>query len=359
MMRGPVMIAAGGTGGHVFPALAVADWLGRQDIRVVWLGTPLGLESRVVPDAGLPLETVTVRGLRGRGLHGWGLAPWMVGRAFAECRRILKRHKPAVMLGMGGYVTGPAGMAARQQRCPLVIHEQNAIPGLTNRWLARLARRVLTGLDAPFAGARSPTFVGNPVRASIAEVAAPRQRYAGRTGQPRLLVVGGSLGALQLNRTVPAAIARLPSMLRPVVRHQSGERTMDAAASAYAEAGVEVTLEPFIDDMAAAYEWADMVVCRAGALTVSELSVAGVPAILVPFPHAVDDHQRANAGFLVEAGGARLLPDEKFNAQSLAAELESLLGDRDRLCRMAEVSRQQGRPDAARDVADICMEVAG
>ena len=358
MMHGPVMIAAGGTGGHVFPALAVAEWLRRHDIPVVWLGTPGGLESRVVPAAGLPLETVTVSGLRGRGPRGWLLAPWMVGRAFSECRRILKKHNPAVMLGMGGYVTGPAGMAARQQHCPLVIHEQNAIAGLTNRWLARLARRILTGLDAPFSGGRSPTFVGNPVRASIAEVAAPGQRYAGRMGQPRLLVVGGSLGALQLNQTVPAAIARVPAALRPVVRHQAGERTLDAAESAYAQAGVDVTLEPFIDDMAAAYAWADLVVCRAGALTVSELSVAGAPAILVPFPHAVDDHQRANAGFLVKAGGARLLPEEKFSAQSLAVELESLMGDRDQLRRMAEASRQQGRPGAAREVADICMEVA-
>ena len=358
MSERPVMIVAGGTGGHVFPALAVAQHLAARGVPVVWLGTPGGLEARVVPEAGIRFLAVSVKGLRGNGLHGWLAAPWMVARAFFECRGIIRRQQPRVMLGMGGYVTGPAGLAARVQGCPLVIHEQNAIPGLTNRLLARRATRTLTGLDARLPGRTAATFVGNPVRSAIRRLPGPRERYTGRSGPLRLLVVGGSLGALQLNRTVPQALARLPLGQRPEVVHQAGSRTLEVAREAYAEVGIKATVQPFVDDMAKAYAESDLVICRAGALTVSELAVAGVPAILVPYPHAVDDHQRANARFLTAVGGARMLAVEAFDATTLAAELEALSGDRETLIAMAEDARARSRPEATEQVADACLEVA-
>ncbi|MEX0429963.1 undecaprenyldiphospho-muramoylpentapeptide beta-N-acetylglucosaminyltransferase [Spiribacter insolitus] len=356
MSARPVLIIAGGTGGHVFPALAVAQVLTGRSVPVVWLGTPNGLEARVVPAAGLPLETVSVRGLRGNGLIGWLKAPWMVGRAIVQALGVIRRHQPRVVLGMGGYVAGPGGVAARLRRLPLVIHEQNAIAGLTNRLLSRLATRVLTGLDAAFAQGVDAEFTGNPVRTEIADRSAIDSADHG--GALRLLVIGGSLGALSLNRAVPQAIAALPEAERPDIRHQAGQSTLDIARGAYADAGVEARIDPFIDDMAEAYRWCDLVVCRAGALTVSELAAAGVPAILVPFPHAVDDHQTANARFLVNAGAARMIADRDLTPDSLAALLSELLGDRDRLRTMSAAAHQVGRPAAAERVADICMEVA-
>lgn len=358
MSAAPVMIVAGGTGGHVFPALAVARELERRGTPVIWLGTPGGLEARVVPEAGIAMDTVSVRGLRGNGLRGWLAAPWMVLAALWQCRGLLRRHQPRVMLGMGGYVTGPAGLAARWQGCPLVIHEQNAMAGLTNRLLASVARRILTGLDARFPGRAAVEFTGNPVRASIAAVSAPQTRYDGHRGPMRLLVIGGSLGALTLNRAVPAALARLSEETRPTVMHQAGERTIEAAREAYAAGAVTADVRAFIDDMAAAYDWCDLVICRAGALTVSELATAGVPAILVPYPYAVDDHQSANARRLVEVGGAELIADDQLEPERLAERLTRLLGDRRVLARMAEAARTLGRPDAAARVADVCLEVA-
>ncbi|MDR9454706.1 MAG: undecaprenyldiphospho-muramoylpentapeptide beta-N-acetylglucosaminyltransferase [Spiribacter sp.] len=354
----PVMIVAGGTGGHVFPALAVARELERRGTPVIWLGTPGGLEARVVPEAGIAMETTTVRGLRGNGLRGWLMAPWMILLAVLQCRAVIRRHQPRSMLGMGGYVTGPAGLAARWLGCPLVIHEQNAIAGLTNRLLARLASRVLTGLEAEFSHHVAAEFTGNPVREAIAALPAPTTRYAERQGPMRLLVMGGSLGALTLNRIVPAALARLPGDQRPEVRHQAGPRTLETARQAYADARVEATVSAFIDDMAEAYGWCDLVICRAGALTVSELATAGVPAILVPYPHAVDDHQSANARRLVEAGGAELIADDQLEADRLAVRLERLLSDRRVLAHMGEAAGAFGRPDAATRVADVCLEVA-
>jgi len=352
------MIVAGGTGGHVFPALAVARDLERRGIPVIWLGTPGGLEARVVPEAGIAMETTTVRGLRGNGLRGWLLAPWMILLAVLQCRAVIRRHRPQSMLGMGGYVTGPAGLAARWLGCPLVIHEQNAIAGLTNRLLARLARRVLTGLDAEFGHRTTAEFTGNPVREDIAALSAPSTRYAERQGAMRLLVMGGSLGALTLNRIVPAALARLPVGQRPDVRHQAGPRTLETARSAYTDAQVEATVSAFIEDMAEAYGWCDLVICRAGALTVSELATASVPAILVPYPHAVDDHQSANARRLVEVGGAELIADDQLAPERLAERLARLLSDRRVLVPMAESAGALGRPDAAERVADVCLEVA-
>lgn len=350
------MIMAAGTGGHVFPGLAVARELRDRGVPVVWLGTGAGLEARLVPAASLPLETLQIRGLRRNGLGGWLLAPLTVLASVWRAVGILRRHRPRAVLGLGGYVTGPGGVAAWLLRRPLVIHEQNARPGLSNRLLARIAGRRLSGFPLRFPGRGEAEVVGNPVRREFSALAAPAERYAARSGPLRLLVVGGSLGARVLNELVPKALARLPAEQRPLVRHQSGERTAELARRAYAEADVSVHLEPFIDDMAAAYAWADLVICRAGALTVSELAAAGVAAWLVPLPHAVDDHQTANARVLADADAALLMPQAGLSVDSLAAAL--VAADREQLQSMAERARAQARPRATEQVADICLEVA-
>ncbi|KAB7623856.1 undecaprenyldiphospho-muramoylpentapeptide beta-N-acetylglucosaminyltransferase [Alkalilimnicola sp. S0819] len=356
-MSAPVMIMAGGTGGHVFPGLAVARELARRDVPIVWLGTRAGLEAEQVPAAGIPLEHVSVRGLRGNGLRGWLLAPWMLLRAVGQARRAIRRHRPRAVLGMGGYAAGPGAIAAWLSGVPLVIHEQNAVPGLTNRWLVRLARRVLTGFDGVLAGPKA-RFVGNPVREAL--IAARQADATAPNAPPHLLVLGGSLGAEALNQIVPAALALMAPEDRPQVRHQAGKRTLGIAREAYGVAGVEAEVSAFIDDMAAAYRWADLVICRAGALTVAELAVMGVPALLVPLPHAVDDHQRANARYLADAGAGELLSQRELTAQLLCERLEHYLHDDNtrHLAEMAERARALGRPDAAAAVADACLEVA-
>lgn len=354
-MSAPVLITAGGTGGHVFPALAVAEQLRGAGVPVVWLGTRRGLEAELVPAAGIPVEWLSVVGLRGTGPGRLVKAPLMLVRALLQALSVLNRLRPRLVLGMGGFVSGPGGVAARLLGIPLVIHEQNAVAGTTNRWLARLARRVLQALPDTFPNAET---VGNPVRTTIAALPNPRERFADRHGPIRLLVLGGSQGARALNQLVPAALARLATDRRPEVRHQAGGRMLEEARSAYQASDVKVRLEPFIEDMAQAYGWADLVLCRAGALTVAELAAAGVGAVLIPFPHAVDDHQTANARFLERAGAARLLPQTELDAQRLAAVLDELLGDRDRLLAMAEAARGQARPDAAEQVARICLREA-
>lgn len=354
-MSAPVLITAGGTGGHVFPALAVAEQLRGAGVPVVWLGTRRGLEAELVPAAGIPVEWLSVVGLRGTGPGRLVTAPLMLVRALLQALAVLNRLRPRLVLGMGGFVSGPGGVAARLLGIPLLIHEQNAIAGTTNRWLARLAKRVLQALPDTFPNAET---VGNPVRATIAALPSPSERFASRHGPVRLLVLGGSQGARALNQLVPAALARLATDRRPEVRHQAGGRMLEEARAAYQVSDVEVRLEPFIEDMAQAYGWADLVLSRAGALTVAELAAAGVGAVLVPFPHAVDDHQTANARFLERAGAARLLPQTELDAQRLAAVLDELLGDRDRLLAMAEAARGQARPDAAEQVARICLREA-
>ncbi|MCW8991789.1 MAG: undecaprenyldiphospho-muramoylpentapeptide beta-N-acetylglucosaminyltransferase, partial [Gammaproteobacteria bacterium] len=273
MSSGHILIMAGGTGGHVFPALAVAEGLRARGIAVSWLGTQRGLESELVPAAGFPIDYIRIAGLRGKGLAGWLLAPWRLSVALVQALGVIRRRQPGLVLGMGGFVTGPGGVAARLTGRPLVIHEQNAIAGLTNRWLARIANRVLEAFPDTFVG-RHVQHTGNPVRSDIMQLATPQQRYAGRQGPLRLFVLGGSLGAMVFNQTLPAALARLPEAMRPQVRHQTGKRNLEVTRRHYAEAGVDAELLPFIDDMAAMYEWADLVLCRAGALTVSELAMA-------------------------------------------------------------------------------------
>jgi UDP-N-acetylglucosamine--N-acetylmuramyl-(pentapeptide) pyrophosphoryl-undecaprenol N-acetylglucosamine transferase len=349
-----VMIMAGGTGGHVFPALAVAAELRARGAEVFWLGTRQGLEAKLVPAAGIAMEWVAVSGLRGKGAVAWLLAPWHLLWAAWQVLAVMVRQRPVVVLGMGGFVTGPGGVVTWLLRKPLVIHEQNAIAGLTNRLLAPLAQRVLEAFPATFHD-KHAVITGNPVRAAIAELPAPEQRFAGRSGEVRLLVLGGSLGARALNEVVPQAMAQLPS--RPEIWHQAGSRHSDEARDFYSRAAVSARVEPFIDDMAAAYAWADLVLCRAGALTVAELAAAGVAAILVPYPHAVDDHQTRNAAYLVDAGAALVVQQRDLTPQKLQ-ELLAPLFDRARLLKMARAARRLAQPHAAERVAEQCWEVA-
>ncbi|HHC71403.1 MAG TPA: undecaprenyldiphospho-muramoylpentapeptide beta-N-acetylglucosaminyltransferase [Thiotrichales bacterium] len=352
-MSGPVLIMAGGTGGHVYPGLAVARELLERGVEVVWMGTRAGIEARVVPAAGIPVEWVPVAGVRGKGWRRRLAAPFMVARAVWHALGVMRRLRPRAVLGMGGFVAGPGGVAAWLARRPLCIHEQNAVAGLTNRLLARIARRVACAFPAAFPG-RRVVVTGNPVREEIAALPAPAERWAGRRGPLRLLVLGGSLGAQALNLTVPAALGRLPAGGRPLVRHQTGRGKLEETRAAYAEAGVEGELEEFLEEMAEAYGWADLVVCRAGALTISELAAAGVGALLVPYPHAVDDHQTRNGAWLVEAGAARMIDQRELDAERLAAELAAL--DRPALLAMAEAARAVARPNAAAELAEICLE---
>ena len=360
MTRSPgIVIMAGGTGGHVFPALAVADVLRNRGHAVTWIGTRQGLEARVVPAAGIPMEWIDVGGVRGKGIGTLLRSPFTLARALVQALDIFRRLKPAAALGMGGFASGPGGLAARLAGCPLVLHEQNAAPGLTNRVLSRLSRHVLEGFPGSFAASRHARHVGNPVRAAIAGLPSPEQRFAGRTGPMRLLVIGGSQGARVLNENLPTAMALLNAKRRPEVLHQTGVRDAEKVTARYRELGVEARVAPFIDDMAAAYAWADLAVCRSGALTVAELSAAGLGAVLVPFAAAVDDHQTKNAAFLVGNGAARLLPQSAATPHALAALLDELLAERGTLADMARHARALAHTDAAERVAQECLVAGG
>ncbi len=349
-----IMIAAGGTGGHVYPALAVAKVLRQRGHEVVWMGTPDSFEARVVPQHGIAMELVRIKGLRGKGVMKLLSAPLVLARAMLDAFAVLRRVRPNLVLGMGGFAAGPGGLAARLSGRPLVIHEQNAAPGMTNRLLARIASTVLEAFPNTFAGAIT---VGNPVRAGFFELAEPAQRSATHHGAPRVLVLGGSQGARALNEMVPAALALLAADIRPQVRHQAG-RTLDVAQKAYANAGVAGEVTAFIDDMPAAYDWADLVVCRAGASTVAELAAAGCASLLVPFPHAVDDHQTRNGEYLVRAGAALLIAERSLDPQRLADTLRALCADRARLVNMATAARSAAWGAADERIADLCLEAA-
>ena len=348
-----ILVMAGGTGGHVFPGLAVADYLHARGWRVVWMGNPEGMEAKLVPARGYEMAWVRFAALRGKGLLRKLLLPLNLLRAFGQALGALSRVKPNVVLGMGGYVTFPGGMMAALSGRPLVVHEQNSVAGLANRVLAGVADRILSGFPGVL---RQGEWAGNPVRTEIAALPLPAQRYAGRSGPLDVLVVGGSLGARALNEAMPRALALLQLAERPRVTHQSGAKQIDDLRAAYAAAGVEAQLLPFIDDMAARYAAADLVVCRAGALTIAELAAAGVASVLVPFPQAVDDHQTGNARFLSEAGAAILLPQRELTPEKLAALLRELT--REKLAAMAEKARALAKPEATRAVAEVCMEVA-
>jgi len=354
-----VMIMAGGTGGHVFPALSLAGALRSRDIDVVWLGTRAGIEARLVPAAGIDVEWIDIGGLRGKNLATLISAPLRLVRALWQALAAMRRHRPRVVVGLGGYVTGPGGLAAWLARRPLVIHEQNAIAGFTNRILARLATQVLEAFDGSFGSGVKARAVGNPVRSEFFDLPAPASRYGMRQGPLRVLVVGGSQGAQRLNAVVPEAVASLMGKVDVQVRHQTGTRTLESTREAYAARGVTAAVSAFIDDIASAYAEADLVICRAGALTVSELAAAGVAAILVPFPAAVDDHQTRNARFLVEHDAGVLLPERELTPQRLASELERLAADRTLLVRMAERARSLARPDATDALLGACLMAGG
>lgn len=350
-----VLIMAGGTGGHVYPGLAVAEVLRARGCQVQWLGTAAGLESRVVPAAGIDLQAIAVRGLRRRGLAGWLLAPPRLTGALWQAAAVLRRVRPQVVLGLGGFASGPGGVATWLHGLPLVVHEQNAVPGLTNRLLARLARRVLQAFPASFPPARRALTTGNPLRAGILAVA---PLLAPPAATRRLLVLGGSQGARALNELVPAALAAGLGALRVEVLHQCGQMHLQATREAYRAAGVQADVVSFIEDMPAAYAGADLVLCRAGAMTVCEVGAAGRPALFVPYPHAVDDHQSANALHLVRAGAARMLRESELDAPRLAAELRALFETPATLLRMGRAARAWTITDAAERVADVCLEVA-
>ncbi len=351
-----ILIMAGGTGGHVFPALAVAEQLRAAGVEVVWMGTQRGLEADVIPRAGIPIDWIRITGLRGKGPLGWALAPLRLANAVAQAVRVMRHRRPAAVLGMGGFVTGPGGFTAWLLRKPLLIHEQNAIPGMTNRILARFATTVMEAFPGAIHGRSDVIDTGNPIRDDLTRLPPPEQRLQGRQGPLHLLVVGGSLGAAALNEVVPQALAALPEEQRPEVWHQAGKRNIDATLELYRQAGVQGRVAPFIDDMAEAYAWADLVLCRAGALTVSELAAVGVGAVLVPYPYAVDDHQTSNARYLSDAGAAVLVPQPQLTVERLRDLLAGL--DRAQLIAMAGAARALARPDAARRVAQLCMEAA-
>lgn len=351
-MSKTILIMAGGTGGHIFPALAVAEKMREAGWRVVWLGNPEGMEARLVPKHGYDMVWVKFAALRGKGLLRKLLLPWNLLRGFWQGLRAIRQVKPNVVLGMGGYITFPGGMMAALLGVPLVLHEQNSVAGLANKVLARVADKIVTGFpDVLDQG----VWMGNPVRPDIAALPTPAARFAGREGPLNVLVIGGSLGAKALNEIVPQGMAMLTAAELPRIVHQAGEQHLEALKTAYSQAGVQAHCVSFIEDMAGAYAWADLVICRAGALTVAELAAVGVASVLVPFPHAVDDHQTSNAQFLVNAGGAFLLPQTSLSADSIALIRNYSRGQ---LLEMAEKARSLAKPEATLDVVNLCTEVA-
>jgi UDP-N-acetylglucosamine--N-acetylmuramyl-(pentapeptide) pyrophosphoryl-undecaprenol N-acetylglucosamine transferase len=346
-----ILIMAGGTGGHIFPGLAVAEQMRAAGWDVVWMGARGGMEERLVPKHGYRAAWIRAKAARGKGIVQKLLLPANLLVSFWESARHIRKLRPDVVLGLGGYVAFPGGMMASLWNRPLALHEQNAIPGLANKVLAQISDKVMAGFPQALKGAE---WTGNPVRADIAAIPSPEGRFAGRQGPLKILVVGGSLGAQALNETMPKALALLDN--RPTVVHQSGEKHLDALKKHYKEAGVQGELVAFIDDMARRYAEADLVICRAGAVTIAELSAGGMASLLVPFPHAVDDHQTANARFLAERGAALLLPQRELSPQTLAQMIQGL--DRTRLLDMARKARALGKPDAARIVAERCMSIA-
>ncbi len=380
----PVMIAAGGTGGHVFPGLAVAMELLERNVPVIWVGTERGIEARVVPEWGVPLKLIKVTSLRGRGVLSTMRSAMNLVAAIARSLHIVLTVRPRVVLGMGGYVAGPVCLAARVSGCKMMLHEQNAVAGFTNRLLRRIASRVMEAIPGTFGGNTAAIFTGNPVRDDILEVASPQSRMANRNSAVNVLIIGGSQGAKALNELVPEAIQllsaasvqqqtqlkerpaeaqRLQIANRPAVdlsiRHQAGGNLLESTTAAYAQCIHECQVSAFIDDMAEAYGWADLIICRAGAMTVAEVAAVGLAAILVPYPAAVDDHQTANGKYLVEAGAAVLMQESDITVESLAAKINELISDRQRLLDMAQKGREASRRDAThRVVEELLGEVA-
>lgn len=354
-----ILIAAGGTGGHIFPGLAVAQALKAQGYLVIWVGTAQGLEAKIVPAAGIPLKTIKVQGLRGKGLKRLLMTPLTLVQSLKQAKNCINQVQPDVVLGMGGYVSGPIGLAAWLHRKPLIIHEQNAIAGLTNRILSYISHYVLESFPATFSSSKKIIYTGNPVRAAITALASERVNKADSPHSPlRLLVLGGSLGARPINQILPEVIARFSSEKRPEVWHQTGETGWEETKQAYQAQGLaDVNVEPFIQDMAAAYAWADVVICRAGATTVAELAAVGLPAIFIPFPHAVDDHQTANANSLAKIHAAAILTQSELTTERLFKELIRFVNNPEILQHMAQQARSVASKDAVTQVVDVCIGV--
>jgi UDP-N-acetylglucosamine--N-acetylmuramyl-(pentapeptide) pyrophosphoryl-undecaprenol N-acetylglucosamine transferase len=355
-----VMIMAGGTGGHVFPALAVAEKLRCADATISWLGTRRGIESELVPKQGIPINYLSVEGLRGRGLLTLLKAPLMLLKSITQAVKILSEFKPHIVLGMGGFASGPGAIAAKLKGIPLVIHEQNSIAGTTNRILCRLANRVMQGFPNALKGGE---YCGNPVRAEISAIAPPHERFAQRHGRPRMLVLGGSRGALALNKLIPQALALIDHELQPMVIHQTGAQHLGITEDTYRQQGLDsashgLDIVPFIDKMEDAYTWADFVICRSGALTVAELVSVGLGALLVPFPYAIDDHQTRNGNLLVKNGAAQLIQERDLDPKRLAAEIKTLCESASQRLSMATAARGLAKYNAAERVAEVCLEVA-
>ena len=353
MSQKTALIMAGGTGGHIFPGLAVAEELRARGWRVHWLGAPGSMESRIVPQHGFPLELIDFSGVRGKGLATLALLPLRLLRAFWQALQVVRRVKPDVVVGLGGYITFPGGMMGVLCGKPLVLHEQNSVAGMANKVLAGVADRVFTAFPGVLKKAQ---WVGNPLRAAFTRQAAPSERFVGRTGPLRLLVVGGSLGAQALNDIVPRALALIPAENRPVVTHQSGATQIDTLRANYQAAGVQAELTPFIDDTASAFAAADIIVCRAGASTVTEIAAVGAAAIFVPFPFAVDNHQTTHARFLVNAGGGWLVQQSDLTPEGLAKML--LNSERTALVDIAEKAKNMQKINATREVVAACEELS-
>lgn len=349
-----VLIMAGGTGGHVYPALSVAEKLIGQNVIVEWLGTRRGIENDLVPKKNLPLHFVSISGLRGKNILRWVMLPWQLSRAVVQALLLIKRIKPDLVLGLGGFASGPGGLAAWLLSKPLVIHEQNAVPGTTNRWLNKLSTCSLQAFPNSLRGA---TTVGNPIRDNIVSMAPPQERLIGQHKKPRLLILGGSLGALKLNQLIPESLSGIEKSQRPEVWHQTGSAHHQFTLNLYNKLGVDGRVEPFVDSMHLAYGWADLVICRAGALTVSEISSAGVAAVFIPYPYAIDDHQAKNAQYLVEKNAALVIDEEELNVEKLKQLFTETLTNKQQLVKMAVNAREASVSDAAENVAAKCMEL--
>lgn len=347
-----IMIMAGGTGGHVFPGIAIAEAMKIEGVQTEWLGTQGGMESTWVGNAQIPLHNITIKGLRGNGLKGWLMAPFNIIRAWTQARKIMQQVKPDLVLGMGGFVCGPGGLAAKSLGIPLVLHEQNAIPGMTNKWLSSIAKLVITAFPQSKIKGKHVVNIGNPVRAGLEDIDTVEN-----TQPCHLLVLGGSRGALALNETLPKALALMDEEIRPVVKHQTGEKTLEQAKQAYANAGTSAEVVPFIDDMLKAYAQADMLLCRSGALTVSELMAVARPAIMVPYPHAVDDHQTANAQALVDLDGGQIIQQTELTAERLAEALTAWCVNSERRVKASQSIREKAQTQATEQIVDKLMQL--
>ncbi|ABP33388.1 undecaprenyldiphospho-muramoylpentapeptide beta-N-acetylglucosaminyltransferase [Polynucleobacter asymbioticus] len=354
MTKPSILVMAGGTGGHIFPGLAVAEYLRICGWNVSWLGNQSGMEYRLVKSCNFPFEAVEFGGLRGKGIKAKLMLPINLARACHQSWKIMRRLKPNVVLGMGGYITFPGGLISKLLKRPLVLHEANSVAGSANRALAKIAMRTLTGFPNTMENAE---WVGNPIRQEFDDIAAPAERYEQRQGPLSLLVVGGSLGAAALNENIPAALALIPLEQRPTVIHQAGDKHLLDLQKRYADLGVLADIRPFIEDMPTAYAQADLVICRSGAMTVSELAACGVASCLIPFPHAIDDHQTANAQFLSDADAAVFLPQKNLNPQDLALMIQNLT--RTDLKEMAVRAHALSKPHATQRVAEVCADCAG